>query len=198
MFIAATCNPFTSLIQTKRFKGKINIQKPKPPFFQKAKYLALTKPWFPSIKKNKTPLELCTKDQPPKYARVEEQNIYQEILAEEVKFRFFNSKLVVFCHLNPMLGDQKFAAKLQLHRANMYMEQVGKETVRLAVQGTPYEQILSLYVSQNMTIFSPELEIKKLLNIVKKFPELVVLGKCFFVVLVWIIVCGNFSWDMLQ
>lgn len=179
MFIVATCNPFTPLIQTKRFRGKINIQKPKPPFFEKAKYLALTKPWYPSIKKSKTPLELCTKGQPPKHARNEEKNIYQEIVAQEVKFRFFNSKLVVFCHLNPMLGDQKFAAKLQLHRANMYIEQLGRETVRLAVQGTPYEPVLSLYVSENMTIFSPELEIKKLLNIVKKFPELVVLGRCF-------------------
>lgn len=52
--------------------------------------------------------------------------------------------------------------------------------MEMAIKGTPYEAVLDFYDSKNMTLFSPLPEIKKVLKISKKFPQLVVLGNIWF------------------
>lgn len=121
-------------------------------------------------------MELCSNLTDPRKDKKEERNIYEEIIARELHQRLQNSKLVVFCHYNPMNTEQQFAARVSFHKLNMYYKQYGKKTLELAVQGTPYEILLDFYVSHNMTIFSPEPEIKKLLQALRKFPQLILLG----------------------
>ncbi|ENN78717.1 hypothetical protein D910_03627, partial [Dendroctonus ponderosae] len=171
-----TCIPVTPLVQIKRFRGKINIQRPKPPHFAKAKFIELTRPWFLSKKYGKSPMELCSNLTDPRKDKQEERNIFQEIIAQDLHQRLKTSKLVVFCHYNPMTTDQQFSARVSFHKLKMYFKQYGKKTLELAVKGTPYEVLLDFYVSHNMTIFSPEPEIKKLLQVLKKFPQLILLA----------------------
>ncbi|KAL1497073.1 hypothetical protein ABEB36_008094 [Hypothenemus hampei] len=173
----ATCVPITPLIQIKRYRGKINITKPKPPHFEKAKYLALTKPWFLPQKKGKPLVELCDKDVIPTYKKIkEERNIYQEIIAKELYERIYTSRFVAFCHLNPITYDTQYDVKVLCHKEGMSLQQFGKKTMELAVKGTPYETILDFYISRNVTIFSPEPKVKRLLQILKRFPQVVLLA----------------------
>lgn len=62
-------------------------------------------------------------------------------------------------------------------KSNMEMEIYGKNTMRMALEGTPYQSVLSFYFSHNAIIFAPEANIKKLLQICRKCPSLIVLGK---------------------
>lgn len=59
----------------------------------------------------------------------------------------------------------------------MLFKKYGKKTMEMAIEGTPYQAALDFYVSHNMMLFSPESEIKKVLQITKKCPQLVILGK---------------------
>ncbi|KAF7287160.1 mitochondrial ribosomal protein L10 [Rhynchophorus ferrugineus] len=167
----AICSTLTPLIQIKRFRGKINIQRPRAPHFERAKYLALTKPWFLSQKGK----DICEKLNTKKKAE-QEFNPFQNIIAHELYKSLNTSKLVTFCHYNPMTKEDEFNAYVMLHKEGMHFKKVGKETVSLAVKGTHYETILDFYISHNMIIFSPEPKIKKLLKILRKFPQLIPLA----------------------
>jgi large subunit ribosomal protein L10 len=162
------------LIQAKRFRGKINIQRPKPVHFERARYVALTQPYFLNPNKDKKPIELCNKYEDKMIEEVD--NPFQRIIAEELRNRFNESRLVAFYHVNPMKSDQQFKAQIMFKKENMYFRTYGKKTLKLALENTKYESVLDFYVSQNVTVFSPEPEIKKLLKLTKKFPQLVLLG----------------------
>nr|CAH7759722.1 unnamed protein product [Callosobruchus chinensis] len=165
----------TPVIQVKRFRGKINLSRPRAPHFEKAAFLELTKPWYISIKKDKKPFELCKgfKQETTK----NEDNPFQRFIAQELHTWFTSSRLIGFYHHNPMDADQEFKAFSLFKKEKMHFKKYGKKTLEMAVKGTPFETVLDFYVSQNMTVFSPEPEIKKMLKITKKFPQLVLLGE---------------------
>lgn len=169
MFQTASC-----LKQFKRFRGKINIQKPKRPHFEKATYLALAKPYFINPNKNKLKVELCEGVHVTRMDEVD--NPFQRIIAQELYKWFTSSRLIVFYHINPMNAEDKFKAYVLFKKQNMHFKQYGKKTLEMAVKGTPYEVVLDFYVSHNMMLFSPQPDIKKVLNITKKFRQLVLLG----------------------
>lgn len=75
-----------------------------------------------------------------------------------------------------MSQEDQFKAYVLFKKQKMHFKQYGKKTLEMAVKGTPYEVILDFYVSQNMTVFSPEPAINKMLRITKKFPQLILLG----------------------
>ncbi|KAK9879731.1 hypothetical protein WA026_006791 [Henosepilachna vigintioctopunctata] len=164
-------NPF---VQTKRLRGKINIQKPKPPHFVKATYLALTKPFFHNPKKNLPLIDLCTKASPTRKEEIE--NPFQKILAQEALGYFQSSKLIAFYHANPMNSIDHFKAFAAFHKEGMLMKGLGKKTLEMAIKGTPYEAVLDIYVSRNMIVFSSEPKIKQLLKISKRFPQLILMA----------------------
>ncbi|KAG5892976.1 hypothetical protein JTB14_015020 [Gonioctena quinquepunctata] len=163
------------LTQCKRFRGKINVQRPKPPHFVKATYLALTKPWFIKPNKDKKPIELC-KGPDEQLFNKDEENPFQRFLAQELYRWFTTSRLVIFYHHNSMNSDDEFKAFVMFKKHKMHFKKYGKKTLEMAVKGTPYDTLLNFYVSQNMTVFSPEPDIRKVLSITKKFPQLVLLA----------------------
>ncbi|EFA04041.1 large ribosomal subunit protein uL10m [Tribolium castaneum] len=165
------------LVQAKRFRGKINIQRPKPVHRERSIMMTLTNPFFISTKKGKTPIDLCTKSQ-DKIVK-DEHNPYQQIIAGELRMWFNTSRLIAFYHLNPMKSDQRFKAYAMFKKSDMLFKQYGKKTLEIAVKDTKFEPVLDFYVSQNIMVFSPQPEVKKLLKITKRFPQLVLLAAIF-------------------
>ncbi|XP_022913003.1 large ribosomal subunit protein uL10m [Onthophagus taurus] len=167
--------PTNALNQIKRFRGKINIQRPKPPHFEKAKMIALTQQYFK--KKERKPLyESCEKDVKYSNKDTEEENPYQRILANELLGNFNGAKMIIFFHKNPISGDDEVMARVLFKKQDMLLKGCGKKTLEMAVKGTKFENILDFYVSHNMILFSPQVEIKKVLNINKKYPALILLA----------------------
>lgn len=164
----------TPLVQSQRFRGKINIQKPRAPHFERATYLALTKPYFEK-KASPSLIDLCNKNVNLRKEDVE--NPFQNIIAKELLQLFRSSRLIGFFHKNSMNSEQEFKAKVLFKRQNMDFKNFGKKTLQIAVTGTPYESVLDIYCSHNMIVFSPQPEIKKMIAVAKKFPQLALLGK---------------------
>lgn len=168
------CETISCLKDFRRFRGKVNVRKPKAPHFQKALYFELAKPWFLSSRKDKTVTELCKGYIEEK--EVEPENPLQRFVAQDLYKYFTKSKLVIFFHQNPGSADNEFKAYAMFKKENMHYERFGKKTLEMAVKGTPYEAVLDFYVSHNMILFSSEPDIKKVLKISKKFPHIVMLG----------------------
>lgn len=167
----------TPLLQIKRFRGKINIQRPRQPHYVRAKYLQFTQPFFE--KKNATLLPVCRKSE--ESVKEEVDNPFQNIIARELRDLLGRSRLVGFFHMNPILEERHFKAYVAFKKSNMHYKNYGKKTVQIAVTGTKFETVLDFYCSRNMIVCSPEPDIKKMVSIAKKFPHLVLLGNsCFF------------------
>ncbi|KAL3281183.1 hypothetical protein HHI36_004400 [Cryptolaemus montrouzieri] len=162
------------LLQTVRFRGKINVQKPKPPHFERAKYLAISKPWFISKNKDKTSVELCRKNVSRQKEGIE--NPLQRIIAQETLTFFQSSKLIGFYHANPMKASEQFKAFAMFKKEGMLLKGYGRKTMEMAVKGTHYEAILDIWIPHTMVVFSPEPKIKELLRITRRFHQLVLIA----------------------
>lgn len=159
----------------KCFRGKINIQKPRPPHYDRALFNAVTAPILlrPSI------TEECYQKQLRKQNRSSAErkiNPLDVIIAKEVSDRLNQSKLVAIFHVNSIKSDDMFKAKVAFHKANMHLKAHGMSILRKVMTGNQYETLLPLFRSQNCMVFSEEPKIDQLLKIVKKTPQLILLA----------------------
>lgn len=70
-----------------------------------------------------------------------------------------------------------FQANIALKKQNMTLKNYGHKTARLALENTEYEAVLSLFQSHNSMVFSSETQVSKLLRLLKKMPQLILMGK---------------------
>ncbi|KAK9510211.1 hypothetical protein O3M35_005044 [Rhynocoris fuscipes] len=159
-----------------RFK-RINVQRPKAPHFERAKYLALLRPQFKEDPSEYLPPSLkCRKKQELEKNTVREENPFEKILAKEMFDLFEKSKLVAFLHRNPILGEDEFQAKIKFKRENMDIRVYSRHTAKLAFEGTRYEPVLKLFVTHNSLVLSDEPNVAKLMQILKKIPQYILLA----------------------
>lgn len=166
----------STTLQFKRFRGKINIQRPREPHYEKARVLRFVQPIFADKKKKLPIIDLCTKPVDTTKRNVV-NNPLENILAKECLNWFNHSKMVVFFHKNTFNKEDEFEAMVKLKHENMYMKQYGAAIVKKALVDTKYEAVLSLFKSHNVMIFSPDIKVSKVLKIMKKYPQLIMLGK---------------------
>ena len=70
-----------------------------------------------------------------------------------------------------------FQVNIMLKKQNMHLKQYGKKIVRMALEETKYEPVLTLYTSRNIIVFSEEPQVAKLLKLKKRMPQFVLMGK---------------------
>lgn len=170
--------PSTILYQQKRFRGKINIQKPRAPHYLRALVNEFLTPFYPSPNEDKKLEELCNKAiKAAKMKEKEEYNPYQRIIAREVRNWFDNSKMVAICHMNSMKSEDQFELAVSLKRANMYFKCYSDKIMKLALTDSPYTATMPLYSSRFSIVFSPDMNVAALEKIIKKFPQIILLGK---------------------
>lgn len=171
--------PNTILYQQKRFRGKINIQKPRKPHYLRTLVNEFLTPFYPSPNEGKTLEELCNnvKNAERRKKVKVEYNPYHIILAREVRNWFDNSKMVAICHLNSMTQEDQFDLAVPLKRANMYYKRYNKTILKLALADSPYEATMPLYSSHCSIVFSSDINVDAFEKIVKKFPQVILLGK---------------------
>lgn len=64
-----------------------------------------------------------------------------------------------------------------LKKQNMHLKQYGKKIVRMALEETKYEPVLTLFTSRNVIVFSEEPQVAKLLKLKKRMPQFILMGK---------------------
>ncbi|XP_043257279.1 39S ribosomal protein L10, mitochondrial [Colletes gigas] len=157
--------PNQLLYQQKRYRGKINLKKPKV-FYKKAVVNALLTPFFINPNQDKTLDELC------RNALGEKGNYelgpYEKIIAKEVRNWFDNSKMVACLHVNSIKENDLFDIKVSLKMANMYYKKYGTRIVRKAIEDSPYEGISPLLSQNTAFVFSPDINVAALEKIFKK------------------------------
>ncbi|KAH8413579.1 hypothetical protein KR009_012378, partial [Drosophila setifemur] len=162
----------TPALQFFRFRGKINIQRPKAPHYERARVIAVTQPKYPEPPKAKTCFQTRAE-------RTQQQleNPYNEIVAKEVRNWLDHSKMVAIFHLNSITADEIFRVRVQLHKQNLHLKSYGRKIIGQAVEGTRYEAILPLFHSNHCIVFSPDQQkVSTLLKITRKVPQMVLLG----------------------
>lgn len=159
-------------MQFMRFRGKINIQRPKQPHYERARVIAVTQPKYPQPPKEKT----CFLTRQQRTA-TEVENPYNAIIAREVRNWLDHSRLVAIFHLNSISADEIFRVRVELHKQNMHLKSYGRKIIGQAVAGTAYETILPLFHSNHCIVFSPDQQrVAALLRITRRVPQMVLLG----------------------
>ncbi|ALC38548.1 mRpL10 [Drosophila busckii] len=160
------------LLQFFRYRGKINIQRPQPPHYERARVMAVTQPRYLEEPKTLTCFEKRAQRN-----QTQLENPYNAIIAREVRNWLDHSQLVAIYHLNSITADDIFRVRVQLHKQNMHLKSYGRKIIAQAVAGTNYEAILPLFHSNHCIVFSPDQQrVASLLRITRKVPQMVLLG----------------------
>lgn len=169
--------PNTILYQQKRFRGKINIQKPRAPHYLRALVNEFLTPFYPSPNEGKKLEELCSNAIQAKEKKdKEEYNPYQRIIAREVRNWFDNSKMIAICHQNSMTAEVEFEFAVPLRRANMYFKRYSRKIMKLALTDSPYAATMPLYSSNFSIVFGSDTNVAAFEKIIKKFPQVILLA----------------------
>lgn len=126
------------------------------------------------VHQKKNVIEVCSNIEAQEKEAID--NPYERILARELREMFEKTPLIVFYHINPVSGEDRVRTEINFKKQNMLLTIYGKSTLKLALEGTPYEPILPFYISHNAILFCPQPDIKKLLKMSKRIPHLVLLG----------------------
>lgn len=163
------------LMQARRFKGKLNVNRPKPPHYERALFEAVTSPVYPK----KYIVEECRQKQLDKLNQREkevETHPFQTILANELRELFDSSKMILFCHRNAIKSFDVFNFRVALHRKEVSYQMRGKKTVRQAIGDTKFKELLPLLDADSCMLFSPNTNIADVLKILKKTPQIILLA----------------------
>lgn len=160
------------ITQSQRFRGKINIQRPRAPHYERAKVLAAAQ-YSPAkvedSKKNTTCFQRRQRD-------ADIENPYIAVIAREVRNWFEHSRMIGFYHLNSINADELFTIRVQLHKQNMHLKAYGKKIVQKAVEDTRFEAILPLFESNNCVVFSTQQQVSQLLRITRRVPQMLLMA----------------------
>ncbi|XP_068144980.1 large ribosomal subunit protein uL10m [Drosophila tropicalis] len=160
------------LLQFLRFRGKINIQRPKEPHYERARVIAVTQPKYPQPVKSLT----CFQTRAER-TKVQLENPYNDIIAREVRNWLNHSQLVAIFHLNSITADEIYQVRVQLFKQNMHLKSYGRKIIGQAVAGTAYEAIMPLFHSNHCIVFSPDQQrLSTLLRLTRKVPQMVLIG----------------------
>lgn len=159
---------------TKRFRGKINIQRPRKPHFERQLLIDVSKPFYAPPKYTLPDIVLCNKGETRKQLEVD--NPFERILARECLNWFNTSKMVVFLHLNSISMEDKTPIFAALKKNKMHLRTYGKKIVEMATKGTRYEAVNHLFTSHQQIIFGQPENAGLMFKILKKTPQLVVMG----------------------
>ncbi|XP_015428623.1 PREDICTED: 39S ribosomal protein L10, mitochondrial [Dufourea novaeangliae] len=169
---ALRLTPNQLLYQQKRFRGKINLKKPKV-HYTRAVLNELLTPFFPNPLKDKPIYELCAESMVQKEFPL---GPYDKILIKDVRNWFDKSKMIACLHVNSIKCNDMFEVAVPLRRQNMYYKYYGPHIIKAAIAGTCYEGIGPLISKQTGYIFSPDINVLALEKILKKVPQLYTLG----------------------
>ncbi|XP_047042255.1 39S ribosomal protein L10, mitochondrial [Helicoverpa zea] len=164
----------TTFLISKRFRGKINIQKPRKPHFERQLLIDLSKPFYGPPKHTIPDITFC--DRGEKRFAKEIDNPFERILANECLNWFNTSKMVIFLHVNSISMEDKFPVFAALTKNNMHLRCYGKKIVSMATTGTRYEAVNHLFTSHQNILFGQPENIAKMFKIMKKAPQLVIMA----------------------
>ncbi|KAK0092918.1 hypothetical protein PV326_000325 [Microctonus aethiopoides] len=171
--------PRQLVLEQKRYRGKINVTKPRKPHYIRGVFNEFTTPFYAPTREPKPLWELCDNVN-PKIPVVKscnkEPNQYEMIIARECLNWFKTSRMVAFLHENSIKAEDRRDVEVDLRYGNMYLKWFGPVIFRTALTGTIYEAAMPLLCSKGALVFSPEPNIKELRKILRTAPQFVLMA----------------------
>ena len=171
--LALQLTPNQLLYQQKRYRGKINIKKPKI-YFKKRVLNELLTPFFINPNKDKSLEQFCIESEEKQVEKP--LGPYDQIIAREVRNWFDNSKMVVCLHVNSIKELDVFDIKVALFKENMHYKYYGTHIINNVIKNSPYEALVPLVSERTSFVFSPAINTIKLEKIIKKSKRMFVIG----------------------
>lgn len=163
------------LVQTKRFRGKINIQRPKPPHYERALFNAVTQPIYEKI-----PLVVeCREKEMEKWQRGKFERAahpYEKILATELYEAFETSEMVLICQKNAIKSFDFFQFKVALHKKDVKLKVSGPQVLKTALKDTKYDNLHKILNLNCCMLFGNASSVVDILKILRKWPQIILLA----------------------
>ncbi|XP_043232811.1 39S ribosomal protein L10, mitochondrial-like [Amphibalanus amphitrite] len=164
------------LLASVRHKARINIQKPKLPHWEKARFQRLTKPRLPDpVDARLAPHAGCfhAVEVPP----AREDNPLEVLIGKQLRKTCENSRLIIFFHRNSITLTEVHKAWQMLKRAGFtYHKLFNNRIAGHAFSETRLWPVLQLCRSHTALVTCPEPRVAQLLSLQKRLPQLVVIG----------------------
>ena len=170
---------FTGNVLQVRYRKAIYPRKYVEPDFVRKQMLAVCEPVFPRDKRQPS---LNCYNLGLKYER--EIHPFDKLLAEDMKRELSSSRMICFLHTNVLTNREKKEFSNLFEHQNMYLRYYNEDVAQLAMAGTKYQSALHLchtsdWVVQQKDVtilFSGEPQVTKLLKLMKKCPQLILLA----------------------
>jgi large subunit ribosomal protein L10 len=165
-------------MQQKRFRSKINIQKPRAPHHERGKIEKFITPFISNPDTHKHWSERCLKVTRGKVTSTIDKP-YDTLLARECLNWFNQSNMVALFHVNSIKSDEVFDLTVALKRENMHLKGYQNSILRIAYRDSiyrPLTQLIQKHNRINFFVFSQDTNVNKLTKILKQTPQLILLG----------------------
>ncbi|XP_011312876.1 39S ribosomal protein L10, mitochondrial isoform X1 [Fopius arisanus] len=169
------CVQRSLVIEQRRYKSKINIQKPRKPFYTRGVFNEFVTPFWPAPRERAPLWELCGNVKKAQ-KKIAEPHPYEMILAKECLNWYNNSRMIAFLHKNSIKAEDELDLRIALKRENMCLKYWEEKISTFALTGTPYEAVLPLFCSRGVIIFGPEPNVEKLRKCIKQWPQYILMA----------------------
>lgn len=166
-------------MQCKRFRGKINIQRPRAPHFERALFNAVTEPRYPK----QSAVEICQMEQSIKRLQAQSElatqlHPYQLIQSKELFECFDQANMILLCQKNSMNEYDFFKFKVECHKLNVKCKVFSRKVIKQALNETRFAAMLPLLMQTNYNcmLFSDEWNVGPMLKVFKKTPKVLFLA----------------------
>ncbi|KAH9498136.1 YmL10 [Bulinus truncatus] len=159
-----------------RHLRKPNIQKPHVPWTERRILNAVSTPIFPPDERT-LPMK-CYDEMKAKEAakNTELADKYRNFKMKQVSQMLNDNVMVAICHIVPMSSRDAFSVRAKIITAKMKLTFISNKFVKECIQGTKFCNLEPFITSDTVYIVSNENKVAELVSILRKTPELQLLG----------------------
>ncbi|XP_055869577.1 39S ribosomal protein L10, mitochondrial-like [Biomphalaria glabrata] len=171
--LKSVCRYFST---SSRLLKKPNIQKPRVPWTERRILNAVSTPILPPDERP-LPIRCCDEMNAKIAARETElSQAYKAFRKKQIVKMFTENKMVAICHIVPMIPRDAFSVRAKIMAAQINLCFANKKFVREYLEESKYRNLEPYIASDTVYVVSPDNKVAQLLAVLRKTPELQLLG----------------------
>ncbi|XP_013913390.1 PREDICTED: 39S ribosomal protein L10, mitochondrial [Thamnophis sirtalis] len=119
--------------------------------------------------------ETCMK---PRVILSTEMTDFERLLLRQVKEIFLESKMIVVCQYNYIPGNDMVLFRHRLRKYNIHVKFFPNKIMIPFLSESKYKNLLPLFVERNLLLVSMETKAREALQVLKRVPQINMLGAC--------------------
>ncbi|NXB63867.1 RM10 protein, partial [Struthidea cinerea] len=107
-----------------------------------------------------------------------EEDGHARVLRRQVEETLRSSRMVAVCQYNSVPAEEAVTLRHYLRKHGIHVKFVLNEVVRPVLARSKYRNLLPLFVCRNVLLVSPETRAREMLRVLKRVPQVNLLGAC--------------------